>query len=166
MLRNGYIYIEEQQYLVSSTEMHVVPEDEEGYTLYFTVESAAGKCGFCLWGIDLPLLESIKALDGRRLHLRHDGESYDDDDLGSDILGAYDNSDLNYWHGETDYGYGDIQIDFTRIEDKTYRVQIALTLTDSDEHPLELSSEDFTFRGGAVVNVTVDDKLPDGWGIL
>lgn len=115
----------------------------------------------CLWDVELPLLESLEDLDGQRIHVRPDGECYDDDTLGTDMVGAYSTSDLNFWDSTEDsLLYGDIRVDFNQIEGRTFRVRIEMTLSDSEDDPEDLPPEAFDHVGKADFVVTVDEKNP------
>ena len=81
--------------------------------------------------------------------------------LGTDIVGAESLTDLNYWSSsDGGYCYGDIQVNFQRIKDRTYRVQVQMTLTESDEDPEDLSPQDYNVIGSADFIVTVDEDNP------
>ena len=146
---------------ISEIELHL-PRVDNVHMLYLRVSSGSTLGGFALWDIELSLLDNIEDLDGRRIHIMPDGETYEDDTLGTDIIGAM--TDANYWstypHGETDYVYGDILVDFKRIEGKTYQVHVEMTLADPDEDPDELSPDEFNMTGSADFVVTIDEINP------
>ena len=146
-------------------ELHL-PKVYDQRILYLMVDSNSELGGFALWEITLDLLDDIDSLDGKRIHLKHDGECYDDDTLGTDIIGSNDITDLNYWnthyHEEYDnFAYGDILVDFKLIENEKYYVHIEMTLTDNlEDGPEYLELEDYGFRGGADFVVNIDEEDP------
>lgn len=149
-----------KSYPTENVELHL-PVVDETRLLYMAVESETEAGGFGLWEIELALLDDIDDLDCKRIHVRPDGETYDDDTLGTDIIGADMFTDLNYWSaGDDGYCYGDILVDFKRIEGRTYHVHVECALTDSDEDPEDLSPEDFQHTGSADFIVTVDEENP------
>ena len=160
---NSTVTLHGASYPVTEAELHLpVVDDMRLIYMMVTSDSVAG--GFALWEIELALLEKIDDLDGKRIHVRPNGETYDDDTLGTDIIGSDSFTDLNYWntHGQAipGYCYGDILVDFKRIEGRTYRVRAEMTLTESDEDPEDLSSEDYNVTGSADFVVTVDEQNP------
>ena len=149
-------------------ELHL-PKVYNQRMLYLMVDSGCELGGFALWEISLDLLDDINALDGKRIHVKHDGECFEDDTLGTDIIGADGITDLNYWntyyHKEYDnFAFGDIQVDFKLIENNKYSVHIEMTLTDNlEDGPEDLEPEDFGFRGSAdfIVDIDEDDPYAD-----
>ena len=96
-----------KSYPTENVELHL-PVVDETRLLYMAVESETEAGGFGLWEIELALLDNIEDMDGKRIHVRPDGETYDDDSLGTDIIGADMFTDLNYWSASDDgycYGY-------------------------------------------------------------
>jgi hypothetical protein len=78
------------------------------------------------------------------------------------MTGVSSTTDLNYLKTlDDEYGYGEIQIDFTRLGGREYRCQVRLTLTDRPEESSELSPEDFNLLGTAEFIVTADENNPD-----
>ena len=149
-----------KRYAVSRVELHL-PPDEDIRMMYMSVETETEAGFFALWNYELALLEDINDLDGKRIHVKPNGETYDDDTLGTDIIGADNSTDVNYWSTkDTPYCYGDILVDFRRIKDRTYRVHVEIALTDSDEDPEDLSPEDYNIAGNAEFTVEVDEKDP------
>ena len=119
------------------------------------------RLGFGLWEVELVCVEAVDDLDGKHIHAKADGESYDDDTAGADMLGAYSTSDLNYLslRGQT-YLFGDVLVDFKKVEGRQYQVHIELSLTDSDEEPEDLQQEAFNHHLIADFAVEVDEKNP------
>ena len=149
-----------KNYDIAKTDIHL-PVMDEVRMMYMSVLTASGTEGFGLCEIELALLEDIDELDGRRMHIRPNGETYDDDTLGTDIIGADMLTDLNCWHTfDGSYSYGDILVDFKRIEGRTYRVHVEMTLTESEEEPEDLSPEDYNILATADFTVTVDEINP------
>ena len=147
---------------VEKAELHLPLLETQRY-MYLSVDAESELGGFFLWEIPLPLLSSLDNLDGQRIHIKPNGESFDDDTLGADIIAAYHSTDMNYWHGypdEEDYSYGEILIDFQRIEGMKYHVCINMTLTDSEEVPADLPPEAFNVIGKAEFDVTIDQNDP------
>ena len=149
-----------ENYPISRTKLHL-PLVDDMRMMYMMVETDTEAGGFALWEIELALLENIYDLDGKRIHVKPDGQTYDDDTLGTDIIGADNFTDLNYWSTEEDgYCYGDILVDFTRLEGRKYKVHVEISLTESDEDPEDLSPEDYNINGSADFIVTVDEENP------
>ena len=147
------------KYPIESSELHIVKCDNI-FRMYLGVANKKIG-GFGFWEVELKSLKLIDELDGKRIHVKPNGELYNDDTLGTNMLGAYEDSDLNYWGGDAGfYYYGEILIDFKRLQDLTYRVHIELTLTDSDEEPEDLKPEDFNIKAHAGLEVVLDEKLP------
>jgi len=129
--------------------------------LYLGVVTDSEAGDFGLWEVELALLRDIHDLDGHRIHVRPSGECYEDDTLGTDMIGAYNTSDLNYWAAkDRSYVYGDVLVEFSRIQGRIYRVHFQCTLSDSDEDPQALSPEDYWARGTADFTVEVDEDNP------
>jgi len=153
--------IHDIEYSIEKAELHL-PLVDDIRIMYMMIQCGSNEGGFAIWEIELGLLEKIDDLDGKRIHVKPNGETYDDDTLGTDIIGADILTDLNYWQGpgDEDYCYGDIKVDFERINGSTYRVRVECSLTDSDDNPDELPSEAFKIIGKAEFTVTVDEKNP------
>ena len=157
---DNILTINNKSYRITEPELHFLATDDT-WLMYLGVGLGPGKGCLGLWEIELVLLDSIDKLDGKRIHLHPDGESYDDDTLGTDIIGAYAMSDLNYLlvEGEA-YIYGEILVDFKRIQGMTYHCHIEFTLTDSDEDEEDMSPEDYNIFATADFTVTADEKDP------
>jgi hypothetical protein len=155
-----HVELDGKTYAISEVELHIVLDD--GTSMMYMAVAAKGKAGgFGLWEVELPQLKSIDGLDGKRIHVRPDGECYDDDTLGTDMVGAYAATDLNYWGSKNGpLVYGDILVDFTRIEGRTFRVKIKMTLADAQDHPADLPPEAFSHSGCADFVVTLDENNP------
>lgn len=154
------VFLDEKVYPIEKAELHLVPYDNS-FMMYLGVSTDGEAGGFGLWEVELPLLKSIEELGSQRIHVKPDGECYDDDTLGTDMVGAYATSDLNYWGGQNEsYVYGEITVDFKRIEGWTFQIHIELTLTDSNKDTEDLPPEAFNHRGSADFIVTADDKDP------
>ena len=135
-----------------------LPELEGRRYMYLSVDAESELGGFFLWEIPLPFLYSLDNMDSQRIHIKPNGES-----LGADIIAAYHSTDMNYWHGspdEEDYAYGEILIDFIRIEGNRYQVRMKMTMTDSEEDPADFPPEAFDTVVKADFVVTVDEKDP------
>jgi hypothetical protein len=127
----GTLKLGDAVYAVRSVEMHV-PEEGETRWLYLLVAAEPDE-GFALWGLELPLLNSLEALHGQRLHVRWGGDAFDDDTLGTDIIGVESTTDLNYWHGsQGSYAFAEVQVDFERVAEHRFRCCVSLLLTDPD----------------------------------
>ena len=150
-----------KSYPITKMDLHL-PEVSDVRMMYMRVDTGADIGGFALWDIELALLNNIEELDGKRIHIMPDGETYEDDTLGTDIIGAM--TDANYWSANSmeyeDYFYGDILVDFRRIEGRIYRVHVEMTLTESEEEPEDLSPEDYNISATADFTVTVDEINP------
>ena len=155
--------IHDIEYSIEEAELHL-PLVDDILLMYIMVQCESKEGGFAIWEIELALLEKFDDLDGKRIHVKPNGETYDDDTLGTDIIGADTLTDLNYWQGpgDKDYCYGDIKVDFERITGSTYRVRVECSLTDSDEDPVALPSEAFDVIGKAEFTVIIDQKNPYG----
>ena len=145
---------------INKAELHL-PMDAGGRMMYLGVSVEPERLGFGLWEVELVCVEAIDDLDGKRIHAKADGESYDDDTAGADMLGAYSTSDLNYlsYQGNT-FCYGDILVDFKKIQGRKYQIHIELALTDSDEDPEDLPPEAYNHQLTADYTVEVDEKNP------
>ena len=147
-------------YEINNVELHL-PVDDDVRFLYMLACTDSETEGFGLWEIELALLGNIDDLDGKRIHIKPNGENYDDDTLGTDIIGADMITDLNYLNTpDACYSYGDIMVDFKRIEYRTYQIHIEMTLTESEEDPEDLSPEDYNITGSADFLVNVDENNP------
>jgi len=71
--------------------------------------------------IELPLLASVDGLDRQRVHVRMNGEAYDDDTLGSDIIAMLNNDSTEWTCNMEGVGDGELRMDFRRIEGRRYR---------------------------------------------
>lgn len=144
-------------YPVIDAELHL-PRVDEARWLYMGAYVEPDD-GLRLWDIELASLQDLDDLDGKRIHVRPNGETYDDDTMGTDIVGMYDTTDMNGWKvGNEIYLYGDIQIDFERIEGRQFRCRFECTLTDKDEEPKNLPPEDFNIVGIADFIVVADER--------
>lgn len=149
-----------REYPITNVKLHL-PVQGDSAMMYLRVDTDAQGGSFALWDIELACLEDIDKLDGQRIHVRPGGETYDDDTLGTDILGADSFTDMNFWYTDGDgYSYGDILIDFKRIEGRTYRVHCEFTLTESEQDLDELLPEDFSVTATADFTVIVDQENP------
>ena len=147
-------------YAISECELHF-PLDAGSRMMYLGVCTDSDIGGFGLWEVEVPLLKSLDELDGQRIHVKPDGECYDDDTMGADMIGAYATSDLNYWGGANQsWCYGEILVDFKCLEGRKYRVYFECTLTDSDDDPEDLTPADYKYRGSADFTVEVDENNP------
>jgi hypothetical protein len=155
----GIVTLQDIGYPIDSVELHL-PTVDDTRMMYLSVSTETGaSMSFNLWDIELALLENIDELDGKRIHLYPNGESYEDDTLGADIIGAM--TDANYWFTNgNSYVYGEILMDFKRIRGQTYRITAAITLADSAEDPEDLSPEDFSYHAELDCLVAVDEKNP------
>lgn len=132
---------------ITEAELHV-PAVYETRLLYLCV-AAEPSGGFGIWEVDLTRLRDLDELNGKRLHIRWTGEAFEDDTLGTDNTGVDDVTDLNYLQVEgRGYGYREVQVDFTRIQGRHYRVEAHLVLMTDGEKP----ADDFT----ATAEFTVD----------
>jgi len=160
---HGSVTLEDTTSAIMNAELHL-PVVDEIRMMYMSVGTDPIAGGFRLREIELALLEDIDQLDGKRIHVRPNGETYDDDTLGTDIIGADILTDSNCWCTDgldyETYSFGDILVDFHRIEGRTYRVHVEMTLTDSEEDRADLAPEDFRFTGSADFTVTVDEQDP------
>ena len=140
----NYLNLDGKQYPVEEVIFNL-DVSEEGSVLYFGAGSEIG--GFGLWGIELSELTSQDCLDCRRIHVGPAGKNYEDDTLGTNIIDAFDMSDLNYWHSEDDdvddLIYGEIQVDFKLLDKEHYSIKIEICMTESDEDPEDLTLEDY-----------------------
>jgi hypothetical protein len=159
-MTTGTVTLNQQEYPVSEVELHL-PLDAGVRMMYLGVVTDSEAGGFGLWDVELAMLEDIDGLDGGRIHVKPDGECYDDDTLGTDMVGAYETSDLNYWGAKgKSYCYGEILVDFKRIEGRKYTVHFECTLTDSENDSDDLLPEDYQYKGSADFTVEVDEKDP------
>jgi hypothetical protein len=148
-----------EELTIVNKEMHL-PLRDEIRVLYLAVSTDNIAGGFRLWGIELPLLKSLDDLDRQAIHFRGDGETFDDDTLGTDIIGS--DEAINTWctNGK-DYEafqFGEMKVDFHRLKGRQYRVTVECTLSDSDEDPQDLLPEDYWASGSAEFTVEVDEK--------
>jgi len=155
------VVLNEEQYPTTFLELHL-PEMQGSRYMFLKVFYETG-C-FLIWGMELPLLESVDQLDGQRIHLKPDGSGFDDDTLGSDIFAAYNLSGANYWTDDTDeeggcYAYGEIKIDFKMIEKCQCHLNVEMTLSENDDC---LDEDDMTYPNKATADfiVEVDQKNP------
>ena len=148
---------------IAEAELHVVVEDDSA-TLYLGASNTMHG-GFGLWEVHLTEVTDLHDLDGAKLHANPNGDSYDDDTLGSDMVGSDLLTDLNYWSTGQDadeiYLYGEIEVDFKRIEGNQYHCHVSCTLTDSDEDPEDLTPEDYNISASADFDVTADTDWPE-----
>ena len=149
-----------QTYSIEEVELRL-PLIDDVRLLFLSVTSATEAGGFGLWEVEVRELDGVDELDGKRIHIKPNGECYDDDTLGSDMIGACETSELNYWRAyRQSYIYGDILVDFMHVEGRKYRVHFECTLTDSDKDPEDLTPDDYSARGSADFVVEVDEKNP------
>jgi len=145
---------------IREVELHI-PLEAGARVLYMGVVAEGAVGAFGLWGVELTMLQNIEDLSGQRIHLQPNGESFDDDTLGADILGAYASSDLNYWStSSTSFVYGEIMVDFTQVNGRVFHVHLELSLADSSDNPADLPAEAFAHRGSADFTVAIDEENP------
>ncbi len=144
-----------ERFALTKTELYL-PAVEEGEWRYLYIGVSGPQAGFGIWGAVLQAVERVEDLDGRRLHV-HFGcyETYPDDTLGSDIVSIDDTTDLNYLTiEEHNYGFGEVQVDFERVDGHEFRCRFCLRVVreggDSlitqpesleTEYPLEVRGE-------------------------
>ena len=110
-----------------------LPEDEQGRLMYLWIGTSRDS-GFAVWGALLQLADKPADLHGKRLHVRLNGYTYDDDTLGTDVIGIEDTTDLNYVRaGDEAYAYDEIQIDFERVSENEFRCRLRGTLTTEED---------------------------------
>ena len=155
---DDYLKVFNDSYSITKAELHL-PVIDDARMFYMGVYAKNG--GFHLWEFEVTGLEKVDDLDGKRLHVHSNGEAFDDDSLGTDIIGAFDTTDLNYVSvQDSAYCYGEIHVDFARIDGLTYRCHVELKLTESDEDPEDLTPEDCNIECTADFTVLVDEKNP------
>ncbi len=90
--------------------------------------------GVTLGHVEFALLDSLDALDGKRLHLSREGESFPDDTLGGDAIGI--GEDMGWSSSWTVNGdahvLGEIQLDFSQVRSERYRCRLVCTLRRQD----------------------------------
>jgi hypothetical protein len=157
----GTLSIAGDVYAVVKAELHLPVLDYRRY-MYLSVWGERGNegAGFDLWNVELALLESFDELDGKRIHVRPDGESYEDDTLGCDIIGMDD--ERSFWQttGRQVYAYGDIRIHFQRLDGDQYRCHVDCTLAEVGPNE-ERRTREFPITGSADFAVTADEIDPD-----
>jgi len=114
---------------IRSAELHLPACD--GFRRMYLLVTAEPRTEFALWDVDLLLLADINDLDGKRIHVRGDGETFEDDTLGTDILPLNDGT--GWYSTQGDYLFSELQMDFKRLEGCTYRCKVQCLLTDADE---------------------------------
>ena len=167
------IYFNQETIKVEEVKLHI-PEDQGHYFLFLSVSWDGGNKGFGLWNIELARLKDINGLHLGRIHIQPGGETYDDDTLGSDIVRACEVTDLNYWNDyPSAYDFGEILVDFERIEGNSYRVNLSMTLgQDEEEFKSERELENYEsleiddparypHTAKATFTVTVDERHPN-----
>lgn len=124
----GTLTIGRRSYEVAKAELHV-PVKEECRILYLSAWGIKGgkEGGLVIYGAELALLNSPADLDGARIHVRPDGETYEDDTLGTDIIG-WNEEESTAREDEELYNYGDICIDFESIGGNEYRCRVKCDL--------------------------------------
>lgn len=142
---------------IREARLHLPIVDEE--RLLF-LEAHGGPDGedvvFALDEFSIPNVASIADLDGIRIHTRGDGEIFADDTSGADMYGM---SDLSCWQvGNEGYEYWEIQIDFHKLHDWTYRCVARCVLTSGD--PDSAPPADMTVIGMADFEVQADELHP------
>jgi hypothetical protein len=154
----GRLTIHGQTYSVYKADLHLPILDGSRYLFLTTyVGPADDDLGFALWEVELPLLKRLDLLDGQRIHVRPGGEGYEDDTLGTDIIGM---REISRWGIGMNYGvYGDIQIDFRRIQGREYRCVVECSLSDADLED-QAPSEHFEAIGRADFTVIADEVDP------
>ncbi|MBN1553682.1 MAG: hypothetical protein JXA11_02970 [Phycisphaerae bacterium] len=120
-----------------------------------------GCCSFGLSYVELSLLDNLDDLDGKRIHIHADGESFGDDTLGTNIIGADGFTDGNVWqYPKTVYFYGEIQMDFQKVEDRIYHCKLFCQLTSDDQMEISQLPLDAFVKGTAEFDVEVDEENP------
>lgn len=121
-------------YPVTHAELHVPAL--YGTRLMYLRVSTEHDGGFGIWEVDLSRLEGLNELDGKRIHIRWEGDAFEDDTLGTDTTGVEDTTDLNYLQADGEnYGYREVLVDFTRLQSHQYRVEARFVLMSEDEDP-------------------------------
>jgi hypothetical protein len=131
--------------------------------MYMAVESSLPEAGsFRIWGIELALLDDLDDLNGKRIHIMPNGEAFDDDTLGTDIIGVQTFTDQHYWDtAERPLQYGEIMMEFHRIRGQLCRIHGEITLTESDEDAADLPPEAFDHFAVVDFEVLLDKKKPN-----
>lgn len=156
-MEESVLTVNNMKYAVTEAELHL--PSEEGLRMMYMSVRCGPNTGFALWEYELALLANIEDLHAKRIHVTHTGEAYADDTLGTDIVGAHLYTDANVCCVEGDvYVYGDILVDFKRVEGRKYRCHAELALSDLDQYPADLSPEDFKFAAIADITVIADEK--------
>jgi hypothetical protein len=157
----GKVVLNGDEYPISRVVLHI-PQVDDFRKMYLLLETGTEAGGFALWDIELSLLENIENLHDKQIHLKPNGETYEDDTLGTDIIGAM--TDGNYWSTNSDqyddFVFGDILIQFQNVENQKYRIHVEMALTESDEDPEDLSPEDYNISASADFEVTIDERNP------
>lgn len=151
------------RYPVVQAELHTPLTDGQRFIhLFAYIESPEGPGGFGFNQVEVPLLAGADGLDGQRIHVRPDGYAYEDDTLATDYVGAEVFTDLNFWRiGGRDYLWGEMQIDFERIQGLRYRVRVRARLAplepdeDMDENR---QLERCTMEARAEFTVVADER--------
>lgn len=155
----GTLTIGGKTYPVLRAELHV-PVTEDGRYMHLFVRGGPRRDmeGFALYDVGLPLLKSVDDLDGQRIHVRPDRDTYEDDSLGTDIISM---TELNYWQADgRNYAYGEIQVDFARIRERQYRCRFWCTLVGSENADHERTPGASVQVGAADFVVTADERDP------
>ena len=155
----GTMNVNSESYPVLKAELHLPLIRGARYLDMLII--GPGCCSFGLSYVELSFLDNLDDLDGKRIHIHADGESFEDDTLGTDIVGADDFTDGNLWqYPSVVYFYGEIQIDFKKVQDRIYHCVLCCQLTANDQmEPCELPSDAFV-QGTAEFDVKVDEENP------
>lgn len=158
----GTLIIHGQEYPIAEVEL-LLPFDGETRWMYLTVGGEDPNVGFGMWEVEFALLRELDDLDGKRMHVRPDYSTYDDDTLGTDITGMYSTTDINYLKsGEQAFSFGEVQLDFERIRGKEFRCRFEATLTDNDDGELdELPASAFWAKASAEFVVSIQERRPE-----
>lgn len=160
----GMLFVNQREHRLAEAEL-LLPLDGGTRWMYLFVSGEDPHVGFGMWDVELVLLTAdLNRLDGQRIHVRPDYATCDDDTLGTDISQMYETTDINYLRaGDEFYSFGEIQVDFHRIDGNTYRCRFSATLTDEEPAELrEMPESAFKDRATAEFIVTVEERRPGG----
>lgn len=168
----GTLVFDQSVFEITKAELHV-PLNESVRMFYLHV-SAGAMASFALWEFEISNCRNLDDLDNNKMHVHFPETVYDDDTLGTDIIGVDDSTGLNYIQVNNGrFGYGEIQVDFKKIEGDTYRVSVFMTLgADEDKFETDEELEDYEnldeedhshypHHAKAVFTVTVDEADPN-----
>ena len=160
---SDFVEVDGRRYSVKRAELHFPLMDETRYI--FLCVYLEPKGGFAAWYIEVPLLAGLDALDGPRIHIRADGFAYPDDTLGTDCIGADNWTDMNYWSIEdATYNWGELQLDFRRLDEGRFRVIVSARLSDGpewdDSTAEEFPLDEFRIAARAELIVVPDEVDP------